>query len=534
MWRLHALHRKTLAAISRGSVRGCRQSSISAESPLEHVATIDKRDGTLRLDRALRRWLVRRDPTAETASMSQPLIQRLLRKRAISISGASNTNDVTILSANTRLGPGTSIWIRKSWLEQVAIRARPPRSNRVPVQHGQQDNQLPGCIVFMNDDIIVLNKPTGLAVQGGPTVATEASLDGALPQLMFGQPEPPKLVHRLDQQASGILLLARHTRAAQALASQFKAHRNIAKTYSLFLAGPTGIADRVSAAPHPAHNATGGLGLIAGLVDRSLDRTCNDRTLIQTARSRFVVHAESPVGSWVSMSPITGRRHQLRRHAAASVGNLTTLEGTNLAGDGDASRRLVQVQGLGSPVFGDRKYGQAALDGHVLRDLYRQGDNAPTTTAQTVLELARDTTTSPPLHLHAASIRIRLPWWDSAQDTVSRSSSLQQLERRVGVSVGATSTARVYGTQGVLSANSSTAVEDGKGVGRQTVLWHIDAMGSLTVQAPHPLHFRRTFGAWQALGMEGDTAALQQWLAGEGMDEVGLGSESLPFPELVV
>ena len=80
-------------------------------------------------------------------------------------------------------------------------------------------DQLRAAIIHKDQDVIVLNKPSGLAVQGGSK--TNRHIDGALPGLQFDEAEPPRLVHRLDRDTSGVLLLARNRKAAQFLTRQF-------------------------------------------------------------------------------------------------------------------------------------------------------------------------------------------------------------------------------------------------------------------------------------------------------------------------
>jgi 23S rRNA pseudouridine955/2504/2580 synthase len=149
-------------------------------------------------------------------------------------------------------------------------------------------------ILFQDDDILVLNKPSGLAVQGGSKTTTH--IDAALPYLKFGATETPRLVHRLDRDTSGLLLLARNRAAAQALT----------RAIDLALAkrpAPTG-GERMRAV---SRDDPDGL------------RARTDYALVAPAGSKF---------SWLALRPLTGRTHQLRAHMAA----------------------------LGTPIVGDPKY----------------------------------------------------------------------------------------------------------------------------------------------------------------------------------
>jgi 23S rRNA pseudouridine955/2504/2580 synthase len=71
--------------------------------------------------------------------------------------------------------------------------------------------------------VLIINKPAGLAVQGG--TGTTQHLDGALDELRFGHEERPRLVHRLDRDTAGVMILARHPDAARKLAESFRRHK---------------------------------------------------------------------------------------------------------------------------------------------------------------------------------------------------------------------------------------------------------------------------------------------------------------------
>ncbi len=79
---------------------------------------------------------------------------------------------------------------------------------------------LQGAVLHRDDTVIVLNKPPGLAVQGG--TKSERHLDGLLDGLRFGHAERPKLVHRLDKDTSGVLVIARSAAAAAFLTRAFR------------------------------------------------------------------------------------------------------------------------------------------------------------------------------------------------------------------------------------------------------------------------------------------------------------------------
>jgi 23S rRNA pseudouridine955/2504/2580 synthase len=184
------------------------------------------------------------------------------------------------------------------------------------------------AVLWKDEHIIALNKPPGLASQGGSGQG-ERHVDGLSPALMFGYKEPPKLVHRLDKDTSGVLLLARTDRVARALSEALR-HRNVRKIYWAAVAGvPTpkagtikfglvkegGRGDEKMRAIHPREvDATPGA-----------KRAVTEFMTIENAGGRL---------SWVAMQPVTGRTHQLRAHMAE----------------------------LGHPILGDGKYGGSSQE----------------------------------------------------------------------------------------------------------------------------------------------------------------------------
>jgi 23S rRNA pseudouridine955/2504/2580 synthase len=161
-------------------------------------------------------------------------------------------------------------------------------------------------ILFENDECLVLNKPAGLATQGGERVG--ASLDALLAELR--SPEP-LLVHRLDKDTSGLILVAK-TRAAAARFSALFAgeRRSVSKQYLAICAG----------CPQPAEG--------------SIEQELEVHGAIRQARTDYAVLSSSQKFSLLELELGTGRMHQIRRH-------------------------LVQI---GHPVLGDDKYGDFTLN----------------------------------------------------------------------------------------------------------------------------------------------------------------------------
>ena len=186
-----------------------------------------------------------------------------------------------------------------------------------------------GLVIHCDPSVLVLAKPPGLAVQGG--TATRQHVDRLLEALRFGAPERPRLVHRLDRDTSGVLVVARTARAAAFLSRCFAA-RETRKIYWAILVGAVAGATRRIALSIGRQPGTGGekmqvteKGQAALSLLRVLDRAAGAATLVE-------------------MQPVTGRTHQLRVHAAA----------------------------IGHPILGDGKYGgrDAFLAGAVPRRLH--------------------------------------------------------------------------------------------------------------------------------------------------------------------
>ena len=126
---------------------------------------------------------------------------------------------------------------------------RPRRSRGLRSSRGLE-RDLQRLVIYRDDHVLVVNKPHGMPVQGGPGISHH--LDGLLDALRFGSPERPRLVHRLDRDTSGVLLLARTPGTAAKLAAAFRS-RAVEKTYWAVVAAsadPAGGPHRSAAAAH--------------------------------------------------------------------------------------------------------------------------------------------------------------------------------------------------------------------------------------------------------------------------------------------
>jgi 23S rRNA pseudouridine955/2504/2580 synthase len=163
----------------------------------------------------------------------------------------------------------------------------------------------------------VIDKPPGLAVQGGSK--TEHHVDLLLDGLRFGSDERPRLVHRLDKDTSGVLLLARTAAAAGFFARAFR-DKTTRKVYWAAVAG----------LPEPAQ---GRIELaLAKLPGRAGERVRPDEAGKNAVTYYRIIDNAGVRASWLALWPVTGRTHQLRAHCAA----------------------------IGTPILGDGKYGGAA------------------------------------------------------------------------------------------------------------------------------------------------------------------------------
>jgi 23S rRNA pseudouridine955/2504/2580 synthase len=267
----------------------------------EHIVTEAEAD--TRLDRYLRRHV---------EGLTQGVIEKHLRQGKIRVNGAK-------MAANARLAPGDTVTV-----PVIAPPAERPKERHVMVMDKHMLRDLEGMILYRDESVIVLNKPAGLASQGGKGIAIH--LDGMLDALRFEGTERPKLVHRLDRDTSGVLLLARGVMPASKLAAAFRG-RDIEKTYWALLWGvPPVLEGRIDLALTRIQGEGSSRAAPATKGDPEATRAVTDYKILDYAGKKF---------SWAEFNPVTGRMHQLRVHSLA----------------------------LGTPILGDASYGAAFADG---------------------------------------------------------------------------------------------------------------------------------------------------------------------------
>lgn len=190
-----------------------------------------------------------------------------------------------------------------------------PRPERAPVAEAEAQ-KLRKMVLFRDDAVIALDKPAGMAVQGG--AKTGRHLDAMLDALRFDGDERPRLVHRLDRDTSGVLLLARTGAAARALTAAFRAKETVKEYWAIVVGVPKPAEGRIDLSLMKA--ATGKAFVPEDLADEDAKRAVTYYRIVEQAGKR---------AAWLALWPQTGRTHQLRVHAAA----------------------------IGTPILGDGKYG---------------------------------------------------------------------------------------------------------------------------------------------------------------------------------
>ena len=267
-------------------------------------------DDGIRLDRWFKRHL-------DEASLN--MVSRWARTGQLRVDGARAT-------PGDRLAAGQVIRVPPAEPPKPSARtksARPPLSD-------EQTEYARGMVIHKDAAALVLNKPPGLATQGG--TKTPEHVDGLLDALQFEAEGRPKLVHRLDKDTSGALLIARSARAAAFFAKHFSG-RSARKVYWALVVGVPEIEDGIVDLPLGKQPGSGG------------EKMQVDEKDGQPARTRYrVIERAGNRAAWVELQPFTGRTHQLRVHMAA----------------------------IGHPIVGDGKYGmqEAFLTGGISRKMH--------------------------------------------------------------------------------------------------------------------------------------------------------------------
>lgn len=274
------------AGPSGGAVSGVRTYEVSSE------------EAELRLDR----WFRRHFP-----ALSHGRLEKLLRTGQVRVDGRR-------AKAGARLAPGQRI--RVPPLDGEA-RGKAPAPAPQPAVSEAEAAAIRAAVLYRDEEILAIDKPAGLAVQGGTKLVRH--LDALLDALRFEAAERPRLVHRLDKDTSGVLLLARNAKAAARLGQAFRS-KAVRKVYWAVVTGrPRLERGRIDL---PLAKGAGARG----------ERVAPAEEGREAVTYYAVLDAAGKRASWLALLPLTGRTHQLRVHCAA----------------------------MGTPILGDGKYGGKA------------------------------------------------------------------------------------------------------------------------------------------------------------------------------
>jgi len=300
--------------------------------------TVGQDEAEQRLDR----WFRRHFP-----HLSQGHIEKLCRKGEIRVDGGR-------VRAATRIAPGQS----------VRVPPLPDAGQSAPEQptiSTADAAMMHAAVLHRDDHILVLNKPAGLATQGGSKQPRH--IDGLSEALRFGLPDKPRLVHRLDKDTSGVLLMARTQKMASALTSAFRS-RETRKIYWAAVAGvpqPAMGTVKYGLVKSPGHGGRGEAEKMHCVHPDRIDATPGAK---RATTDYAVLTSLAKRAAWAALVPLTGRTHQLRAHMAE----------------------------IGHPIIGDGKYGHSGQE--------NLGDGWG---AQLGGEISKK------LHLHARCLRITHP-----------------------------------------------------------------------------------------------------------------------------
>ena len=272
--------------------------------------TVGEEDDGIRLDR----WFKRNLPEANFT-----LVARWARTGQLRLDGKR-------AAPGDRIEAGQTIRVPPIEPEVASSKPQPKR----PSLSEDEVEFVRSLVIHQDPAAIVVNKPPGLATQGG--TKTKVHLDGLLDGLAEEDGPRPKLVHRLDKDTSGALLLARTPRAAAFFSKSFSG-RTARKVYWALVVGVPSVEDGYIDLPLAKQPGTGG------------EKMHVDEEEGQPARTRYrVIERAGNRAAWVELQPFTGRTHQLRVH----------------------------MEAIGHPILGDGKYGgqDAFLTGTISRKLH--------------------------------------------------------------------------------------------------------------------------------------------------------------------
>jgi 23S rRNA pseudouridine955/2504/2580 synthase len=270
---------------------------------------VEADDDGIRIDR----WFKRHYPDVGFGAL-----QKMMRKGEIRLDGKR-------VKGKERLEPGQMIRV-----PPLDGRAAPQQAKPQPKRLSDKEiAEVQSWVIYKDDDVIVINKPAGLPTQGG--TGQTRHLDGLLDALRYDSKHRPRLVHRLDKDTSGALLLGRSPNATAWLAEAFKSRETDKRYFAL-----------VKGVPNPPE----------GRIQLNMEKAPikgNERMVVSPSGKRsvtdyMIADKAQPSAAWLALKPHTGRTHQLRLHCAE----------------------------MGHPIIGDGKYGgsEAYLQGSISKKLH--------------------------------------------------------------------------------------------------------------------------------------------------------------------
>jgi 23S rRNA pseudouridine955/2504/2580 synthase len=269
------------------------------------IATVAVDEDGIRLDR----WFKRHHP-----SLTHARLEKLLRTGQVRLDGKR-------AKASDRVQSGQTIRLPPTVTEK-------PDTPKAPPRRTDQGGSLREIVLYMDKSVIVLNKPSGLATQGGSGLTRH--IDGMLDSLSFEKNQRPRLVHRLDRDTSGVLVVARTVPAAAALATSLQ-QRDATKIY---WALTRGVPKNRRGSIKLALAKETGFGRHGR--DERMSAVDRDEEGAKHAITDYAVLAEAgDMFAFVAAKPVTGRTHQIRVH----------------------------LETLGTPIVGDFKYGGTDVRG---------------------------------------------------------------------------------------------------------------------------------------------------------------------------
>lgn len=278
---------------------------------VQNISVAQEDDG-IRIDR----WFQRHFPDIGFGALN-----KMMRKGEVRLDGKR-------VKGNERVAAGQTV--RVPPYQAAAADEKPAKPQGLRLSD-DEIREIQSWVIYKDSDVIVINKPAGLPTQGGTGVTRH--LDGMLDALMFEKESRPKLVHRLDKDTSGALLLARSTSVAASLAEAFASRVTDKRYWALVVGTPRQYQGRIKLMMDKGPGRAG-----AGermIVTPDGKRSVTDYQVVDKAAGR---------ASWLTLKPLTGRTHQLRLHCSE----------------------------MGHPIVGDGKYGgtEAYLSGAISRKLH--------------------------------------------------------------------------------------------------------------------------------------------------------------------